>query len=895
MKVVFTFVFFIFSINLYFAQTLEWAQSLGNNLNNQSRTSVVSDHDGNVYTIGFFNGIIDFDPGLSTFNLASIEHSIFVQKLDSNGDFIWAYSYNEGERGSEAYSATIDSQGNVIFVGSEINNTIGNAAVFYNIIIYKIDPTGNIIFRNETSGGNGASNRAWTVDTDSQDNIFVGGYFATPTEFGTTSNNFNLISNGSFDIFFCKLNPNGNYLWVKNIGGPGADICWDINIDDSDNVYIGGNFTETVDFNPETNTNTITSNGESDGYICKFSNDGNLIWNTSYGSPEYDNVQAIDIDNNGNAIIAGAFSGTIDFDSSSNSFNMTPSGDQTATYVTKLDSNGSFVWAKSFGGNTQVIPDDIVIDDSNNFYIVGVFENTVDFDPSDSEAIFSSNGSLDFFIQKYCEETLLWTETFGGTDIDTCHSIDLDIFGNILLGGTYHNVIDFDPSDSNTAFFTSAGYNDIYTIKLSQGDFETPIAYNIDPLLGCDENNDGFSEYFETSLIENQVIGNQSEACFNILVSYYDEQGNELPSPLPNPFTNTTPNSQDITVRVSNALNSNYFSETTLTLQTTSGPSINSPLNLFACDEGNGIGVFDTSLIENQLIGNQTDLLISYYDENGNSFPSPLPLMLENTTPLLQTIYVKVEEISNPLCYTTTSFDLIISNTPEINLNPEYFICEFEPSLNLSVDSDYDFIEWLNEEGIVISTTSSVELTNEGVYSINISLTENDNECTDSYIFQLERTSPPEILNVNFGGFGENYIEIITTENGNYEYSINGTDFQNSNYFTNLQPGIYNVYVRDKGNCGEDYSEIIIMDYPKFFTPNGDSFNDFWEIKNISNYPMSKIYIYDRYGKLLKQINPSSKGWDGTFNGKLMSTNDYWFIVEFMDKRTFSGHFTLKR
>ena len=101
--------------------------------------------------------------------------------------------------------------------------------------------------------------------------------------------------------------------------------------------------------------------------------------------------------------------------------------------------------------------------------------------------------------------------------------------------------------------------------------------------------------------------------------------------------------------------------------------------------------------------------------------------------------------------------------------------------------------------------------------------------------------------------------------------------------------------MRDKNGCGVVSKQILVLDYPRFFTPNGDGFNDFWKIIGIDEFPVTKIYIYDRFGKLLKQISPEGQGWDGIYNGKNLPASDYWFTIAFKDGRTFKGHFTLKR
>ncbi|PSG91540.1 T9SS type B sorting domain-containing protein, partial [Aurantibacter aestuarii] len=120
--------------------------------------------------------------------------------------------------------------------------------------------------------------------------------------------------------------------------------------------------------------------------------------------------------------------------------------------------------------------------------------------------------------------------------------------------------------------------------------------------------------------------------------------------------------------------------------------------------------------------------------------------------------------------------------------------------------------------------------------------------------------------------------------------------------FTDVSAGEHVITVRDKNGCGEASATVLAMDYPLFFTPNGDGYNDTWNIYGIANQPDATIYIFDRMGKLLKQISPTGAGWDGTYNGNPMPTSDYWFTVEYREpnstsdeKKQFRAHFTLKR
>jgi gliding motility-associated-like protein len=123
---------------------------------------------------------------------------------------------------------------------------------------------------------------------------------------------------------------------------------------------------------------------------------------------------------------------------------------------------------------------------------------------------------------------------------------------------------------------------------------------------------------------------------------------------------------------------------------------------------------------------------------------------------------------------------------------------------------------------------------------------------------------------------------------------------QSSNVFTNINPGNHIVVVTDTNGCTNLSTTIAIIGYPTYFTPNGDGINDFWNIIGLENQPSAKIYIFDRYGKLIKQISSKSSGWDGTYNGALLTASDYWFTVEYIeplstDIKVFKSHFSLKR
>ena len=143
-----------------------------------------------------------------------------------------------------------------------------------------------------------------------------------------------------------------------------------------------------------------------------------------------------------------------------------------------------------------------------------------------------------------------------------------------------------------------------------------------------------------------------------------------------------------------------------------------------------------------------------------------------------------------------------------------------------------------------------------------------------------------------------NSVEIIVTGSGDYVYSLDNEDgYQTSNLFENVTMGFHIVYIKDLKGCGVVEKEIAVLGVPHFFTPNGDGINDTWNIKGANDkfYSNSIIYIFDRFGKLIKQIKPFGPGWDGKYNGQVLTSNDYWYSIKFDDGRSAKGHFSLKR
>ncbi|MGB7395469.1 MAG: T9SS type B sorting domain-containing protein [Pricia sp.] len=411
------------------------------------------------------------------------------------------------------------------------------------------------------------------------------------------------------------------------------------------------------------------------------------------------------------------------------------------------------------------------------------------------------------------------------------------------------------------------------------------------PLLGCSQNNDGINRGFDTTHIESEVLDGQT----GLTVSYFDSDGNELPSPLPNPLANAVPYSDEIIIRVSEP-SASCHSETVLYLEVTDAPEATALSTIYNYDYGDGLSVFNLSSVEGQLNSSGENAIITFFDHLGTEIPTPLPSDYTNRSAWSETIEVHVANPDNPLCYREIALKLVVNELPAIDLEERYSLCDLEPSLRLSSNPDFDTWNWTDENGNLISETFEAELFEAGTYRLKVGETKNGVYAENEFTFEMVRSKLPTISEIVFSQLtGDNSIEILATGDGDFEYSIDQKNYQKDNFFDGLSGGVFIATVRDKNGCGEYSEKVVLVDYPRFFTPNADGANDFWQIEGIQEFPNATVSIFDRYGKLLDQMGASEIGWDGMLQGKPLFAADYWFKVELDGITDFNGHFSLKR
>lgn len=420
------------------------------------------------------------------------------------------------------------------------------------------------------------------------------------------------------------------------------------------------------------------------------------------------------------------------------------------------------------------------------------------------------------------------------------------------------------------------------TLRLLVG--EIPRLGDLTPLFGCDDNDDGISEGFDTSGILETVLEGQE----GMAVSFFDENGLEM-NPLPNPFTNTVPNTEILTIRVSN-IETGCYSETQLVLNAVSQPEVIVPGDRYACNDGSGIGIFNIETLSDEILSNTENYSLTVRAQDGTSISNDLT-KFESTG---ETISILVEDVNNPICFAEFTLNLIVNEFLDIGLQDSYGLCALEPSIQLQVPTYFQTIEWYDENDVLVSNGTTATITDEGSYLVLATSYQNGIACTYVHDLSIVRSDLPVINDVRVEQFGATSMEIMASGDGDFEYSIDGFNFQDSNYFEIIEGGTYTVMVRDKNNCGEDSTPVIVLNYPRFFTPNNDNINDTWRIQGLNEYPNTRVFIYDRYGKFLVALEDNDI-WNGEVNGIPLPSSDYWFKLDMGTGKSYSGHFTLKR
>lgn len=453
--------------------------------------------------------------------------------------------------------------------------------------------------------------------------------------------------------------------------------------------------------------------------------------------------------------------------------------------------------------------------------------------------------------------------------------------------------------------------------------FPNPTITQPSPIRHCGDT----TANFDLNSRINQITNGNTNYQVTFYVSNADLLANN-PIIAPNNFTSVA---TSIICKVVDPTNNSCEAFTTLDLVVMSLPGSNSnPTPIELCNDS-GFDYFDLTIRQNEMAGTTPVNAISfkYYTQladalaNANTNRITSPNNYLNTSRNYQKIYVRLNSKTNIdsetgiACFKILELDLHVRPYPVNNISNEpYTICvdqlnnitypvEIKTQLN---NTDYTF-QWFNGYNalagneIIGETNTSFTTATVGEYSVVVTNISNAANCSSTFNFSTQNSIVPNTISINPNeliAFGiENTVTaIVTPPSNDYLYSIDGVYFQESNVFTNIMGGDYTFTVINKFGCGDVSATFTIVDYPNYFTPNGDGHNDTWNIKGTNALDNAIIRIFDRYGKLIKQIDPNGLGWDGTFNKELLPSTDYWFTIEYTKNnvtKEFKGHFSLLR
>lgn len=360
----------------------------------------------NIYVAGSVTGNADLDPGIGTFTVNASGQSVFVVKLNSAGNFIWA--------------KVID----------------------------------DISIRNMFSDHSG--------------NTYLTGSFTGTRDFDPSPTSFTL-SASARNSYFLKLSASGNLVWVKKQGGNGSNDeseGYVVAQDKLGNNYLTGLFWGTIDFDPGVGvfnmTGPVNTNSQ---FILKTDALGNFIWAQKIAGSPNTVPLSINVPASGNIYTTGFFTGTTDFDPGATTFNLTSLNSTGNAFISKLDVSGNFKWAKQLKSTGPGFSYGIVCDTLENLYTCGSFQGVIDFDPSLSMVSYTTTGGEDMYILKLDSAgNYIWHKAGGGIDSDASTGITLDKKQSIYITGYFSNACDFGSISTNT--LTSAGNGDIFVVKV---------------------------------------------------------------------------------------------------------------------------------------------------------------------------------------------------------------------------------------------------------------------------------------------------------------------------------------------------------------------------------------------------------------------------------------------
>lgn len=849
-----------------------------------------TDSFGNIYFTGYTSstsGIYATSGAHQTtaFDSRNMQSDAIIVKFDPSGKRVWGTFYG-GESWDRAFGLKIDKQNNVVITGTtDSKRNISTAGAYLQTVtsnttyafLAKFNSSGTRLWA--TYMGNSGTDSAEDVDIDSNDNIYIVGStnsyigFSTNNNFQTLLNHSGTPANSLTDGFLSKFNPNGDLVWSTYVGGESNDYLHTIKVA-SDYLILGGktfslNYISTSGTFQETNY----KNGVN-GTVYKFSLDGNRIWSTYYGSGN--RIKAVVNDDENNVYIGGDLFGSDNDDNiaSPGSFDDYNRWSQTG-FLAKLNKDGQRIWGTYLGTSSAVYS---LIFKNNHIYIGGEGGDQSITTP----CAYKRKGFAEGYIGKFTKSGSLVFGTYvNGFDQYSENKICFEN-NNIVIGGTTAQDAVFADTpvennkitDSNSYQQNLNGRKNFYLINFSEEkscnidehpSTNSPVCLG-ETLAFKADSNAGYNYLWTgpngfTSTLSNPTITNPSSVNngeYRLVVSddcncektyTFDVVIGDTQAPVPN----------------------------ILDLPTISG-DCHTEVKIFpkATDKCAGTITATTADPLSYSVPGTYTIKWDYDDGNGNRSSQNQTVIITNELPEVNS--------SHTFCVQQNAN---LSDIPIIGQNIKWFDTFFSAS--------------------ILPETTLLE---SRIYYV--SQAQNDCESERLPITVKIQDTPIPIANSPQEFCIQKNVKIsdIIIDGQNVKWYESYSSTSNLAESTTLENGITYYASQTISGCESDRIPVAIdileaknrdcvnlteeLPFPKFFTPNGDGYNDTWTIDPAYLAPNSSIRIFDRYGKLVKELALNTS-WNGTYLGNQLPASDYWFTVTRMNGAEYRGHFSLKR
>jgi hypothetical protein len=350
------------------------------------------DSSGNVYVSGTFSGLVDFDPGDGSEPVnVSDATNVFLSKFDPAATFGWVDHW--GQYADLCAGLAVDESGN-----SHVAGTLSE-------FTYK----GGFIRKESTDGSpdwlaefgeDGSPLYVYDIAIDDSGSVFLTGSFVETIDFDPGVLSDEHTSEGFQDIYLMKLNPYGDFLWAATWGGDWSDKGFGVATDSYGNVYVSGEFTGTVDFDPGPSVESHSAIDGTDAFLCRFDPMGNFIWARTWGGIDFDSAYRVAADDSANIYVTGQFQDEVDFNPGLSTDNQASNG-SSDIFLARYDGLGTYYWTRTWGGAVEDAAHDVAVDINGSIYVTGEFRATVEFDPESPGDPHISNGDSDVFLVKF--------------------------------------------------------------------------------------------------------------------------------------------------------------------------------------------------------------------------------------------------------------------------------------------------------------------------------------------------------------------------------------------------------------------------------------------------------------------------------------------------------------